>query len=635
MPHVSRRPALVGLVAATFGSGSAAGAEPPPPGQRPAAPGSETLASPGLLRGTVGPEGIESGSLGNDAAAQRRRNGEALQEALDRAAETRRFFELPPGRYEIDRQGGLAMRRGSLRWIGTRASQIVQFASNTPILHVGPSLDDRRGSVTGVVLDGARLEYATDQGDAPESNALQLNRIWMCRFENLELGDVFAGRGTRSARARIALRLRDSGPGSFVFSCSFRDIRARGFAQAGLFCDAAGTGNLFQNCYFTNNAGGRPTGRVRSADRNGATLDGIAFEGMTADPTGAMLRVVSGTGAGQLREVAGRTGSTLRVTEPWSVTPGPDAQVQLHMVQRASDAGIVLVRGEAGNQHDGVFDQCNVEWTAASSAIRLLAVRGLTFSGLHVEGVIQTGRGLIALQEGSAVELRGGAVYDCLLASARAPEAVAGAGLFAVSAGSSLGARSVWVESKDENRSGLPYAVLVPVTGTRLQRPASVELDLRMDAGRLQWAGLDTTAPASAGRGQSLVRWGAMWPQAEQARILGDADATVYWGEGGRLLLLRGLTQPRKLTLASGMVADRRFASFLAPGGASFRIVNESAQPVEVLAEAGRIGEVAPGRFLEVVEAPAPEAQKPASARAAAGPGEAAGWSVTAAGSLR
>ena len=225
-------------------------------GARPAGP---SQAAPALIRGTIDAArwpGLVAGS-GLDGA-QRRRNAQALQQAIDEAARSRCVFELAPGHYEIDDRKGLTVPaiKSGFTWIGSRGSVIEQHADNAPVLTLG-DVDGNGDDLQDARITGMRLCYARDQARNPQATALRVGPMRNCVLEQLSILADYGEQGPLRLAYRgihITSQRRDFG----FFSNTVRDVMVGGAAWSLFDMTLTGTGSVFSNLYLTQGVSGHP-----------------------------------------------------------------------------------------------------------------------------------------------------------------------------------------------------------------------------------------------------------------------------------------------------------------------------------------------------------------------------------------
>ena len=216
--------------------------------------------------------GVVEGSV---SAAQRVLNGVAFQNAILAAHSSftgaGKTLYVPAGTYEIDLPGGLEVNKYGARWIGTRASHIVQYANNTPIITFGQKNTSTASETAAQVIDGLSVRYGNVQLSTNTlSNAVVFSRVWMGTYKNFDIGDV----NQQYPNAKYMFR----GvwmTNNFFFSNCLENFRIKHFFSVGIGFTVQGTGNSFTNIYVSNGNLNQTIGTVSacvSLDANGAVI---------------------------------------------------------------------------------------------------------------------------------------------------------------------------------------------------------------------------------------------------------------------------------------------------------------------------------------------------------------------------
>jgi hypothetical protein len=129
-------------------------------------------------------------------------------------------------------------------------------------------------------------------------------------------------------------------------------------------------------------------GKVISSSGSTVRLEGAQFQPRIY--TGFDIQVLSGTGAGQFREVSGSQGNEIEVTRPWDVPLDQTSVVLIHHMLR----NVILFRNHAedtsvffqiwGHLYDGIIDSNEVEhssgmWGTAGWFVQWIDNRILTY----------------------------------------------------------------------------------------------------------------------------------------------------------------------------------------------------------------------------------------------------------------
>lgn len=225
---------------------------------------SEVQAAPSLLRGTINGSlwpGVIRGTV--QAPEQRGANLKALQDAVQHAAENRRFFELEPGLYEIEGSSGLRIppTKDGFVWRGSKGTILEQFANNSPILTIGDVIGSKE--TENLDLSGLRVFYHKDQSGEQNASALQIGLLRNSSIAQLSVMAPYGQHGpTRKAFRGIHVTNQSQIMG--FFSNNISDIFVGG-AEFSLFdISLVGTGSVFSNIYLTQGVTGAPAPIVGS-----------------------------------------------------------------------------------------------------------------------------------------------------------------------------------------------------------------------------------------------------------------------------------------------------------------------------------------------------------------------------------
>lgn len=211
--------------------------------------GSPVVSAPAIIRGTVslGSSGVISGKgLTSDA---RIANGAAIQAAINRAISNNKFFEAPPGDYEIDLAGGLVVDAEGFVWIGSINTKLTQFASNTPVITLGNAVSTGNGS-KAMSIFGLTALYGVDQTGNTNANAIVMGSSWQCRYEQIRGADRIG-----YFKPYRSIYFKSIGTDQWFFSNAMRDC-GFGHAQQEIWRHSLmSTGCVYQNIYI---GGGNP-----------------------------------------------------------------------------------------------------------------------------------------------------------------------------------------------------------------------------------------------------------------------------------------------------------------------------------------------------------------------------------------
>lgn len=211
--------------------------------------------------------GVQTGALGQDAAAQAQRLQNARQ--LATALATGKYIELAPERFEYTATESQAGRPVGLQvpsqcpgLVGAGSSgtgtRLVQYARDCPVLTIGDIGSDPARTTAAATFGGFVLGYGSSQAGAPNASTLMLGRAWMSRFYDIREDSSLAGAGSHNP-GMIGLHL-FSTDHQFFFSNALTNIRIYGAQQNLLRVSSLGTGNTWTNVYF---GGGTFGQRVR------------------------------------------------------------------------------------------------------------------------------------------------------------------------------------------------------------------------------------------------------------------------------------------------------------------------------------------------------------------------------------
>ena len=209
------------------------------------------LGAPAILNGTVYAHRAARVTLGaGQSTSVRQATLAGLQAAVNYAVSTGKFFELVPGTYEIDGAAGLVIPAASgFVWRGSKLSQIVQYASNAPILTIGDATGANQSYQNRI--EGFGLNYGASQTGQVNANALVLCSAGWCVVSDLTICTQQSGYLPVNP-PNIALNIPASTAGATFFNNAVRDVQIGG-AQTNLFClGMQGSGNKFDNIYMKN-----------------------------------------------------------------------------------------------------------------------------------------------------------------------------------------------------------------------------------------------------------------------------------------------------------------------------------------------------------------------------------------------
>jgi hypothetical protein len=220
----------------------------------------------GTVIGNLWPGVVEGTGLNQAARIQ---NGLSLQAALNFASDNGKFFELEPGIYEIELDGGLQVpfqnSTNAIKpfvWRGVYGtSKIVQYANNTPALVIGRISG---GEASKTDFDGVGLGYGNDQAGNTNANLCYLGGTWRSWIKNIDAGQYGSARPYNSCRIN---------GGTYWFSNILESCTFGQAYNSLLLVSRFGTGNVFRNLYCVGQ--GAPniydlSGRAVSFDSGGS-----------------------------------------------------------------------------------------------------------------------------------------------------------------------------------------------------------------------------------------------------------------------------------------------------------------------------------------------------------------------------
>jgi hypothetical protein len=231
--------------------------------------------APGILRGFVELGDYvarNGGTLGaGQVLATRQTNATQVQNAFNYAANNNKFLEFAPNTIEIDNTTGILVQAASFagfRLYGDKETSILaQFHSGTPVMVLGPTDST---SIAHVIMDGIYLRYSGPL--VTGFPVLQLGYIYFSAVGNVSLDGsqnadmcVYAGSPTNAGVDPFS---------NIFFNWTGYAVNAN-FIQ----CNAASTGNLWQNCYFQNNSLALSAAAVSFGAQSGAAPSETTFDG--------------------------------------------------------------------------------------------------------------------------------------------------------------------------------------------------------------------------------------------------------------------------------------------------------------------------------------------------------------------
>lgn len=263
-----------------------------------------TATSPAIVNGkavaTTYP-GVSTGVL--TAGAARQANGVALQAFLDWCITNGYPALFPSARYEYEasatangRNTGLHAKTGIIAVLGDSSSplespQMVQYATNHPVLTFGDLTATTSAFVEGAVLDGFVLGHGVSQTGQTSADGILFGRCWGCSIDNILVTPFLDGTNPPYIAIHVGL-----GTTTQFFSNNIGTVRAYSAQQHLFRQDAASTGNSWQNIYLGSGTFGNRVATAAEpfwANMSGSDFGSIAqlnIEWCQSANNGALLR---------------------------------------------------------------------------------------------------------------------------------------------------------------------------------------------------------------------------------------------------------------------------------------------------------------------------------------------------------
>jgi hypothetical protein len=230
------------------------------------------LGTPAILRGTVSTYNIAGVVAGTGQSLPvRQNNATQIQAAINYASSNSKFFEVYPQTIEFDSAAGLTIPAGRpFVWRGSQYGSVIsQFHANAPILTVGNTTT----AINGLDFYGASLQYGVSQTGNTRAQALVLGALTMGRLGGVNLVNL-----TNPAYDSIYIPVSSLGN----WSMEYDNIIAQGAQHSFLNCPSGGTGNIWDNVYFSNGFSGT---------YNPLSSDVVLISGTTNDWTFRRLNI--------------------------------------------------------------------------------------------------------------------------------------------------------------------------------------------------------------------------------------------------------------------------------------------------------------------------------------------------------
>lgn len=205
------------------------------------------LGAPAIIRGTIYANKISGLVVGSgQSTATQQANATALQNAINYAASNEKFFEIPPGVYQINNSAGLVIPWGKFFvWRGdmynTQIEQHYATSPGAPVLTIGDPTGTNISSFFDV--EGVNLLYAADQTGFASSQCLLLGDMYGSRIKRIGVnGNEISSYPAYNSVAFVH---------GDLYSNSFEDWNVWDGQNYGMYINyVSGTGNHWSNIYM-------------------------------------------------------------------------------------------------------------------------------------------------------------------------------------------------------------------------------------------------------------------------------------------------------------------------------------------------------------------------------------------------